>query len=162
MLILGIIIFSFMLAIGSMAPNFSLLDQHGKLVHLNDYKGQKVALFFYPKDNTPTCTVQACNLRDNLALLQNNDIAVLGISVDNEQSHSKFGTKFALNFPILSDVDKSVVNLYEVWGEKKFMGKQYEGTHRTTYLIDKDGRIAHVITKVKSKDHAQQILDTWI
>lgn len=150
------------LKIGGKAPAFKLADQEGNMVELKDYLGQKVALFFYPKDNTPTCTTQACNMRDNISLLAKNGIKVLGISVDDLKSHQKFGTKFALNYPILSDIDKKVVEKYGVWAEKKFMGKTYMGTVRTTFLINELGKIDHIIPKIDAKDHAQQILQVWL
>ena len=128
---------------------------------MEDYKGQKVALYFYPKDNTPGCTAQACNLRDNTEALTSRGIAVIGVSVDDEKSHKKFEDKFQLNFPLVADTDQKIVNDYQVWGLKKFMGKEYMGTSRTTFLINEQGIIEHIITKVDTKDHARQILDTW-
>lgn len=146
---------------GTKAPDFSLQDQSGKTHNLSDYKGKKVALYFYPKDDTPGCTAQACNLRDNLGGLAQKDIVVLGASTDDAASHQKFEKKYDLNFPLLIDTDKTLVADYDVWGEKKFMGKTYMGTSRVTYLIDENGEIAHVIEKVDTKDHTRQILDTW-
>lgn len=146
---------------GDKAPNFKAKDQNGDLHQLKDYKGRKLALYFYPRDNTPTCTTQACNLRDNFELLAQHGVSVVGVSTDDDISHKKFGTKHELNFPLLDDAGQKMVNDYGVWGEKKFMGKVFDGTHRTTFLIDEKGKIAHVITKVRSKDHARQILDTW-
>ncbi len=146
---------------GAKAPDFSLQDQSGTTHNLSDYKGKKVVLYFYPKDDTPGCTAQACNLRDNLASLSGKGITVLGASTDDTASHSKFEKKYDLNFPLLADTDKTLVADYDVWGEKKFMGKTYMGTARVTYLIGEDGSIDHVIEKVDTKDHARQILDTW-
>ena len=146
---------------GDKAPDFKAKDQNGELHQLKDYKGRKLALYFYPRDNTPTCTTQACNLRDNFELLEQYGVSVIGVSTDDDKSHKKFETKHRLNFPLLDDAVQTIVNDYGVWGEKKFMGKVFDGTHRTTFLIDEKGKIAHVITKVRAKDHAQQILETW-
>ncbi len=146
---------------GDKAPNFKAKDQNGIVHQLKDYKGRKLALYFYPRDNTPTCTVQACNLRDHFELLEQHGISILGVSTDDSNSHKKFENKHQLNFPLLDDADHTMVNDYGVWGEKKFMGKVFDGTHRTTFLIDEKGKIAHVIQKVKSKEHAQQIIDLW-
>ena len=150
-----------MLQPGSPAPDFSVQDQNGNVVSLRDFKGKKVALFFYPKDNTPTCTEQACNLRDNIARLRRKGINVLGVSMDNVRKHKNFENKFSLPFPLLADVDRQLVDAYGVWGEKMLFGRKYMGIFRTTFLIDKDGVIAHVIDKVNAKDHAGQILQTW-
>lgn len=150
-----------MLQQGDKAPGFKATDQNGNTIQLEDYKGQKVALYFYPKDNTPGCTAQACNLRDNTEALTSRGITVIGVSVDDEKSHKKFEDKFQLNFPLVADTDQKIVNAYQVWGLKKFMGKEYMGTSRTTFLINEQGIIEHIITKVDTKDHARQILDTW-
>mgnify|MGYP001108975924 FL=1 len=150
-----------MLQQGDKAPGFKATDQNGNTIQLEDYKGQKVALYFYPKDNTPGCTAQACNLRDNTEALTSRGIAVIGVSVDDEKSHKKFEDKFQLNFPLVADTDQKIVNDYQVWGLKKFMGKEYMGTSRTTFLVNEQGIIEHIITKVDTKDHARQILDTW-
>jgi thioredoxin-dependent peroxiredoxin len=150
-----------MLAPGVAAPDFSVKDQNGKMVSLHDYKGKKVVLYFYPKDNTPTCTQQACNLRDNIALLKKKGIIVLGVSVDSERKHQNFIKKFSLPFPLLADVEHKLVEAYDVWGEKTLFGVRYMGIHRVTYLIDEQGKIAHVIDKVASRDHAAQILKAW-
>lgn len=150
-----------MLQQGDKAPGFKATDQNGNTIQLEDYKGQKVALYFYPKDNTPGCTAQACNLRDNTETLTSRGIAVIGVSVDDEKSHKKFEDKYQLNFPLVADTDQKIVNDYQVWGLKKFMGKEYMGTSRTTFLINEQGIIEHIITKVDTKDHARQILDTW-
>lgn len=146
---------------GAKAPDFSLQDQNGNTHNLADYKGKKVALYFYPKDDTPGCTAQACNLRDNMKALTDKGVVILGASTDDAASHQKFEKKYDLNFPLLIDTDKTLVQDYDVWGEKQYMGKTYMGTHRVTYLIDENGAIAHVIEKVDTKDHTRQILDTW-
>ncbi len=150
-----------MLQQGDKAPGFKATDQNGNTIQLEDYMGQKIALYFYPKDNTPGCTAQACNLRDNTEALTSRGIAVIGVSVDDEKSHKKFEDKYRLNFPLVADTDQKIVNDYQVWGLKKFMGKEYMGTSRTTFLINEQGIIEHIITKVDTKDHARQILDTW-
>lgn len=150
-----------MLQPGTPAPDFSVKDQSGNTVSLKDFRGQKVALYFYPKDNTPTCTQQACNLRDNIAVLQRKGIVVLGVSVDSERKHQHFIKKFSLPFPLLADTEHQLVNAFGVWGEKTLFGHKYMGTHRVTFLIDESGTIAHVIDKVESKDHAGQILEAW-
>lgn len=144
---------------GDKAPAFKSTDQHGKEHQLGDYKGKKLVIYFYPKDNTPGCTVQACNLRDNESLLQQHDIAVLGVSPDSGASHQKFTDKFQLNFPLLIDTDKEIIQAFGVWGPKKFMGKSYEGVNRTTFIIGEDSHIIEVIEKVDTKNHTQQILD---
>jgi peroxiredoxin Q/BCP len=144
---------------GDKTPNFKALDQHGKEHQLSDYSGKKLAIYFYPKDNTPGCTTQACNLRDNESLLQANGISVLGVSPDNGSSHQKFTEKYQLNFPLLIDTEKEIIQAFGVWGPKKFMGKTYDGVNRTTFIIGEDGKIIEVIEKVDTKNHAQQILD---
>lgn len=146
---------------GSKAPAFSAPDQNGQKVTLKDYKGKKIALYFYPHDNTPTCTIQACNLRDNISALKKEGIQVIGISTDDVKSHKKFEQKQQLPFPLLADPELKIVQTYGVWGLKKFMGREFMGTHRTTFLINEKGVIEHVIEKVKSKDHAGQILALW-
>lgn len=146
------------LKIGDKAPELNINNQDGKLCLLDDYKGKKVVLYFYPKDATPGCTAQACDLRDNLARLQQNGYEVIGVSPDNEKSHLKFIEKQKLNFSLLADVDKAVANRYGVLGEKKFMGKTYNGIHRTTFLIDENGNIEKIITDVKTKAHTNQII----
>lgn len=146
---------------GRKAPDFIVEDQNGKPVSLHDFKGKKVALFFYPKDNTPTCTKEACNLRDNISALKKKGIQVLGISMDTVKSHKKFGEKFSLPFPLLADTDGAVVRAYDVWGEKMLFGRTYMGIHRVTFLIDEKGKIAHTVDKVDSGDHAAQIIGLW-
>lgn len=146
---------------GIKAPAFTAKDQDGNTVSLKDYKGKKVALYFYPQDNTPTCTNQACNLRDNFAILKKKGITVLGVSPDPEKSHKKFEQKFDLPFTLLSDPEHKIINAYGVWGWKKFMGRDFMGVHRTTFLINEKGVIEHIIEKVKSKEHTAQILELW-
>ncbi len=150
-----------MLQPGAPAPDFSVKDQSGNTVSLKDFRGKKVALYFYPKDNTPTCTEQACNLRDNIAALQQKGIAVLGVSVDSEKKHQNFIKKFSLPFLLLADTEHKVVEAYGVWGEKTFWGRKYMGILRTTFLIDEEGKIAHVIDKVDAQEHAAQITAVW-
>ena len=144
---------------GMKAPDFCLPDQEGNMHSLADFKGKKIALFFYPKDNTPTCTVEACNLRDNYSLLKRKGIAVIGMSKDPVKSHLKFVKKFSLPFPLLSDEEGNVLSAYDVYGEKILYGRKYMGIYRTTFLIDEKGIILEVIADVNSKDHAQQIMD---
>lgn len=149
------------LTLGSKAPAFTLHNQKGEKVSLKDYKGQKLVLFFYPKDMTPTCTVEACNLRDNISLLAKQGIQVIGISPDDVKSHEKFSAQQQLPYPILADDQKKVVEKYGVWGEKSLYGNKYMGVLRTTFLINEKGVIVEIIDKVKSKDHAAQILKIW-
>ncbi len=146
---------------GNTAPAFTTIDQDGNKVSLKDFKGQKVALYFYPQDSTPTCTVEACNLRDNFAVLKEKGIAILGVSPDDAKSHKKFETKHSLTFPLLVDADKKIIEAYGVWAQKKMFGVTYMGVLRTTFLINEKGKIAHIIEKVKSKEHAQQIIEVW-
>ncbi len=143
---------------GDKAPDFKGTDQDGKSVSLNDFKGSKLVLYFYPKDSTPGCTSQACNLRDNYDILMKNGYKVLGVSADSEKSHQKFIEKNNLPFPLLSDTGKEVLKAYGVWGPKKFMGREFDGIHRTTFVIDENGKITEVIDKVKTKDHTAQIM----
>jgi thioredoxin-dependent peroxiredoxin len=144
---------------GDKAPDFSGRDQSGKIISLNDYKGKKLALYFYPKDDTPGCTVQACNLRDNYDSLKKSGIEIIGVSADPEAKHLKFIEKYSLPFPLIADTDKVVCKAFGVWGEKKFMGKTFDGIHRTTFVIDEKGIIEKVITKVETKSHAEQLLN---
>jgi peroxiredoxin Q/BCP len=147
--------------IGKKAPAIKGVDQNGNKISLADFQGKKVALYFYPKDNTPGCTAQACNLEENSALLKKKGIVVIGVSTDSVASHKKFETKFNLSFPLVADESKDIVTAYEVWGEKKFMGRTYMGTNRVTFLINEKGIIEHVIDKVETKNHAAQILAVW-
>lgn len=143
---------------GDKAPVFSGKDQNGKNVSLEDFQGKKVILYFYPKDDTPGCTTQSCNLRDNYELLLKQGYEVIGISNDDEKSHQKFIKKYQLPFTLLADIDKTIVNLYGVYGEKSFMGKKYMGIKRTTFVIDKKGFISEIITDVKTASHTEQII----
>jgi peroxiredoxin Q/BCP len=146
------------LKVGDKAPNFSGLDQNGTSHKLTDYTGKKLVVFFYPKASTPGCTAEACDLRDNYARFQSNNYALLGVSADNAKTQLKFVEKYDLPFPLLADEDKSVIQDFGVWGPKKFMGKEYDGIHRTTFVIDESGIIEDVISEVKTKAHAAQIL----
>ncbi|TNE72921.1 MAG: thioredoxin-dependent thiol peroxidase, partial [Bacteroidetes bacterium] len=136
-------------------------DQNGSEISLNDFKGKRVVIYFYPKDNTPGCTAQACNIRDNYSDLQKEGIVVLGVSADSESSHLKFIDKFELPFTLLADTDHTLLNLYGVWGEKKFMGKVYDGIHRTTFILNEDHTIRAIIEKPKTKDHTAEILEAY-
>lgn len=144
--------------IGDDAPFFEALDNQGNTIKLSDYKGRKLVLFFYPKASTPGCTVEACNLRDNYNRFINKGYELLGVSADTAKRQQNFIDKNELPFPLLADEDKKVINAYKVWGPKKFMGREYEGIHRTTFVIDEKGIIEDVITKVKTKDHSAQLL----
>ncbi len=146
---------------GDTAPDFTANDQNGNPVSLADYKGKKVILYFYPKDLTPGCTVEACNFRDNASLLKEKGFEVIGVSADDEKKHQKFIEKHDLNFTLLADTDKKVIQDYGVWGEKKFMGKVYDGIHRETFVIDESGKIEHVIHKVKTKESTEQVLELY-
>ena len=143
---------------GDKAPNFSALDQDGNLHKLADYVGKKLVVFFYPKANTPGCTAQACDLSNNYSRFASNNYAILGVSADSAKAQTKFKEKFDFPFPLLADEDRAVIEAFGVWGPKKFMGKEYDGIHRTTFIIDENGIIADVISDVKTKDHANQIL----
>jgi len=146
---------------GDVAPAFSGKDQNGNTISLSDYSGKKVVLYFYPKDDTPGCTKEACNLRDNYSDLQEKGFVVLGVSADTEAKHQKFIDKYSLPFPLIADTEKEIIQDYKVWGEKKFMGRVYDGIHRVTYVIDENGKIEKVFKKVKTTDHAAQILDSY-
>lgn len=146
---------------GSKAPIFKAVDQDGKAISLADYKGKKVILYFYPKDDTPGCTAQACNLRDNYSLLLKKGYQVIGVSTDSIKSHKKFEEKFQLPFPLVSDEDKKIVDKYNLWGEKKFMGRTYMGTTRTTFLIDETGKIVKIIVKPDTANHTEEVLAAW-
>lgn len=146
------------LQIGDKAPDFKSKDQNGNLVQLSDFIGKKLVLYFYPKDDTPGCTAQSCNLRDNFPALQAAGFHVLGVSVDDEKSHQKFIKKFDLNFPLLADTEHEMVNAFGVWKEKSMYGKTFMGIVRTTFIIDETGVIADIIDKVKTDDHTSQIL----
>jgi len=146
------------LVIGGKAPEFKGLDENGKSISLTDFKGKKVILYFYPKDMTPGCTTQSCNLRDNYSDLTQKGFEVIGVSADSSDRHLKFIAKHELPFHLIADEDKTVLNAYGVWGLKKFMGKEYDGIHRATFIIDEEGIILSIIKKVKTKDHTNQIL----
>ena len=146
------------LVAGDKAPDFSAKDQSGNTVSLSDFKGKKVVLYFYPKDDTPGCTKEACNFRDNFELLKKKGYVVLGVSVDSERSHKKFIEKYELPFTLISDTEKQVVTAYGVWGKKKFMGREYMGTARVTFVIDENGIIEKVIDKVDTTDSTAQVL----
>ncbi len=146
---------------GTKAPSFKAKDQNGKTHSLADFKGQKLVLYFYPQDDTPTCTVQACNIRDNFSLLKKNGINILGISPDDEAKHKKFETKHSLPFTLLADPSHAIIDKYGVWGEKQLYGKHYMGLHRTTFLIDEKGIIRKVFLRPKNKAHAEEIIAAW-
>jgi len=144
---------------GQKAPDFKGVNQDGEAVQLSDFAGKKLVLFFYPKDNTPGCTAEACNLRDAYGELKDAGYELLGVSPDSEKKHQNFIKKFDLPFPLLADTDREVLNAYGVWGPKKFMGREFDGVHRTTFVIDESGNIEQIIRKVKTKNHAEQILE---
>jgi len=143
---------------GQPAPAFKLNDQEGKAHSLADYKGKWITIYFYPKDDTPGCTTEACQFRDEFGVLKNKNVVVLGVSPDDEKSHTKFAKKFSLPFPLLADTEKKMVEAYGAWGEKSMYGKKYMGVLRTTYLIDPKGKVAHRWDKVKADGHAAEVL----
>ncbi len=149
------------LKVGDKVPNFTVNNQDGNPVSLSDFKGKKLVVFFYPKANTPGCTAEACNLKDNYKELQNKGFELLGVSADFEQRQANFKNKYSFPFHLLADEDKIVINSFGVWGEKKFMGRVYDGIHRKTFVVNEDGIVEHVIDKVKTKDHASQILEEY-
>jgi peroxiredoxin Q/BCP len=144
---------------GDKAPNFTAKDQNGKIVSLSDFKGKNVILYFYPKDDTPGCTAEACSFRDNYQSMLNKGFEVIGVSTDDEKSHKKFETKYSLPFTLIADTDKSIVETYGVWVEKNMYGKKYMGTARTTFLINEAGIIDKIIDKVDTKNSSQQVID---
>ena len=146
---------------GATAPVFKTTDETGETVSLKDLRGQKVVLYFYPKDDTPGCTKEACSFRDAFSKFKKRDNKILGVSPDNEKSHQKFITKYKLPFTLLADTDHSIADAYGVWGEKKFMGRTYMGIHRTTFLIDEKGKIKKIFEKVKPEDHADEVLEAF-
>lgn len=148
-----------MLKEGDKAPELEGVDQNGNSISLNDFADKKIALYFYPKDSTPGCTAQACNLRDNYQELLKAGYQVIGVSADSEKRHQNFIEKNSLPFPLIADTDKKFIEAYGIWGPKKFMGKEYDGIHRTTFLIDENRVITKVIKKVKTKEHTAQILE---
>lgn len=143
---------------GDNAPDFTGTDQDGKTVSLKDFKGKKVVLYFYPKDDTPGCTAEACNLRDNHSALKKKGYAIIGVSADSVKSHKKFEQKFSLPFPLLADTDRKIIDAYSVWGKKKFFGREFMGIVRTTFIIDEKGKIEKVIKDVDTEGHTEQVL----
>lgn len=143
---------------GQAAPDFTLLDENEKSHKLSDYRGKLVVLFFYPRDDTPGCTVEVCNFRDDYSVYEKTGAVLLGVSADDSKSHTKFIKKFDLPFTLLADTEKEVVRSYGVWGKKKFMGKEYEGISRTTFLIDADGKISTIFEKVKPAKHSEEVI----
>jgi thioredoxin-dependent peroxiredoxin len=148
-----------MVKVGEKAPDFVGFDQNGNQLGLKDFQGKKIILFFYPKDDTPGCTAEACNLRDNYNMLTSLGFALLGVSPDAQKKHQAFIQKYELPFPLIADTDQLVLKMFGAWGEKKMYGKSYEGVLRTTFIIDENGIVTHVIDKVNTKDHTSQILD---
>lgn len=146
------------LKIGDFAPKFQCKDQNGNLISLSDFKGKKVVIFFYPKANTPGCTAEACNLSDNYLKFKSLGYEIIGVSADSEKLQKKFSDKFNFPYSLLCDENKDVINAFGVWGLKKFMGKEYMGINRTTFIIDEKGKIINIIEKVKTKDHTNQII----
>ena len=146
---------------GDKAPDFSGVDQNGKSVSFKDYKGKKLVLYFYPKDDTPGCTAQACSLRDEYAALKKKGIEILGVSADNEAKHQKFIEKYQLPFRLLADTENQVIKQYDVWGKKQFMGRVFDGLNRTTFLINEKGIIDHIIAQPDTKNHAEEVLKAW-
>jgi peroxiredoxin Q/BCP len=146
------------LKVGDKAPDFNGLSQNEEHITLEQFKGKRVAIYFYPKDNTPGCTTQACNLRDNDALLKSFNVQIIGVSADNVQSHKKFAEKFHLPFPLIADTNQEILKSYGVWGPKKFMGKEYIGIHRTTFVLNENHEIIGVINKPNTKDHAEEVV----
>ncbi len=147
------------LKVGQKAPDFALMDDSGKKVKLSDLKGRKVVLYFYPKDDTPGCTKEACAFRDGIKEIKNRGAVVFGVSADSVESHKKFKDKFELNFPLLADTDKKVVEDYGTWKEKSMYGKKYMGIERTTFIIDGQGKISHIFPKVKVDEHYDEVLE---
>jgi peroxiredoxin Q/BCP len=146
---------------GDKAPAFTGKDQNGQKLSLSDYKGEKVILYFYPEDDTPTCTIQACNLRDNYALLKKEGFVILGVSPDEEKKHKKFEAKFSLPYTLVADPEHAIIDKYGVWGEKVLYGRRYMGIHRTTFLIDEKGIIRKIFLRPKNKQHAEEIIQAW-
>lgn len=146
---------------GDKAPAFSARDQQGNTIDLKDFKGSKLILYFYPKDDTPGCTAEACNLKDNYHTLLDKGFKIVGVSADSAEKHRKFIEKYSLPFPLIPDTGKEIIKAYGVWGPKKFMGKEYDGIHRVTFIIDERGKIENIFTKVKTKEHTEQILESY-
>lgn len=149
------------LAEGTKAPAFKSVDQDGKPISLADFKGKKLIIYFYPEDDTPTCTQQACNLRDNIGLLKKKGFAIVGISPNGAQSHKKFEQKYSLPFPLVADEGRKIIEKYGVWGEKQMFGNKYMGVLRTTFLVDEKGIIRKIIRRVIAKKHTEEILKAW-
>ena len=149
------------LNVGDIAPDFVALNEFDQSISLSNFLGKKVILYFYPKDMTPGCTAESCNLGENYASLQEKGFVVLGVSPDSSKSHQKFIDKYNLPFSLIADEDKAVIKAFGVWGPKKFMGREYDGVHRTTFVVDEDGVIEKVFLKVKTKDHTKQILESY-
>lgn len=147
------------LKIGDKAPDFKAVDQDGRSISLSDYKGKKVILYFYPKDNTPGCTDEACSLRDSYDIITSSGYDVIGVSADSEKTHQGFASKHNLPFRLIADTDKKVIDAYGAWGEKKMYGKSYEGILRTTFVISEDGTIENIIDKVNTENHAVQVME---
>ena len=145
---------------GDNAPDFSGIDQNGNKISMEDYKGSKVIIYFYPKDDTPGCTAEACNLRDNYSALLKAGYNIIGVSADDEKSHQKFIKKFKLPFPLIADTDKIIIMKYGVWGRKKFMGREFDGILRTTFIINESGIIEKIISNVDTKNHTKQIFES--
>ena|SRR5690606_401256 len=148
------------LQVGDSVPEFTALDQDGNTIGLEDYRGKKLVVFFYPRASTPGCTAQACNLRDNYALLRERGYELLGVSADSQKRQANFKKKYGFPFPLLADPEHRVIDAFGVWGPKKFMGRTFDGIHRTTFVIDGQGKVERVIDKVRTKDHAAQLLET--
>lgn len=145
--------------VGDKVPEFKGLNEDGKEVSMTDFKGKKLIIFFYPKDDTPGCTAEACNLRDNYQTLKELGFEILGISADSGKKHGKFINKYKLPFSLIADTEKDIINSFNVWGEKKFMGRVFNGILRTTFVIDEEGIVQHIIDKVKTKTHSEQIIE---
>lgn len=147
--------------VGAPAPAFEGTDQEHETVALSDYKGRRLALYFYPKDDTPGCTKQACNLRDNYRLLLDKGVAIVGVSGDDEASHARFADKYDLPFPLIADPDHTILEAYGVWGERNLYGRKYMGIKRTTFLVDEEGTVVHVFKRPKVDNHAQEVLEKF-
>ena len=149
------------LKIGSKIPSITSSDQNGKEIDLSQFNGKKLVVYFYPKDDTPGCTAQACSLRDNFEILVEKEIVILGVSADSAQTHTKFIEKYKLPFSLLADTEKEIIKAFGVWGSKKFMGRTYDGIHRTSFLFNEDSTLIAVLDKPNTKDHANEILQTY-
>jgi peroxiredoxin Q/BCP len=147
--------------VGDKAPESLGLDQNGNVINIADFKGKKIVVYFYPQDDTPTCTKEACNLRDNYSILKKQGFEIIGVSSDTDKKHQKFIDKYSLPFPLIADIDRKTIEAFGVWGLKKFMGKIYDGIHRVTYVVDEKGIIERVFDKVESKAHAEQIIASY-